>query len=336
VARPSALRRIATAAGVLLLLAVAAGATVAYVLAPVDPSGPPRIIVVPKGQTSLQIGERLAAAGLIRAGWGFAAAAQLRRVATRLQEGEYRLSPAMPLLQILDTLARGDVVLHQVTIPEGFTAAEIVDALAGAGIGTPKGLAALVQHGAPTFPYAFLSRTASGSLEGFLFPDTYRIPRYLADRQIVQRFLTRFADVVVPRARALASTRPLYEVITVASLVEREAKIPSERPVIAGVLYNRLARGMKLEVDATVLYALGRHKDVVTLDDLKVDSPYNTYRYAGLPPGPIANPGLASITAALRPADTRYLFYVARADGSHVFSRTFAEHLIAIRKYRGR
>lgn len=284
----------------------------------------------------MQIGEQLRAAGVIRSAWGFVAAARAKGVATSLQEGEYRISPAMRLLEIVDIMARGDVVLHSVTIPEGFTAEQIVDALGATGIGNAARLADLVRYGAAGYSYPFLRRAVGGSLEGFLFPDTYAIPRHLPDREIVALFLKRFAEVVIPRWQATAPSRSLFDIVTVASLIEREAKIPSERALIAGVLYNRLARGIRLEVDATVLYALGRHKDVVTLDDLAVDSPYNTYRHAGLPPGPIANPGLAAIDAALRPATTRYLFYVARADGSHVFSRTFEEHLIAIRKYRGR
>lgn len=320
----------------LFLIPSAAAAAVAYSLMPVDRTGAARFVEVPRGATTDQIGSRLHDAGLVRSRWAFTAAARAKGVAGRLREGEYRLSPAMPLLEIVDILARGDVVLRRVTIPEGYTAEQIVDTLTAAGIGTREGLTEFVRHGGDRFPYAFLRRAPGGSLEGFLFPDTYFIPRHLADREVVSLFLTRFADAVVPRWRETAPARSLFDVVIVASLIEREAKVSSERPLIAGVLYNRLAKGMRLEVDATVLYALGRHKDTVTLDDLAVDSPYNTYRHAGLPPGPIANPGLASITAALEPARTPYLFYVARADGSHVFSRTLTEHLIAIRKYRGK
>lgn len=330
----------------LFLIPSAAAAAVAYSLTPVDRAGATRIVEVPRGATTVEIGRRLHAAGVIRSPWAFSAAARVKGVAGRLHEGEYRLSPAMPLLDIVDTLARGDVVLRRVTIPEGYTAAQIVSALTAAGIGTPAGLTDLVRRGASRFPYEFLRRAPGGSLEGFLYPDTYFIPRHLADYEVVTLLLARFADVVLPRYRAAepalnpsgasGSGRSLFDVVIVASLVEREAKVPAERALIAGVLYNRLAKGMRLEVDATVLYALGRHKETVTFDDLAVDSPYNTYRHAGLPPGPIANPGLASIMAALQPARTPYLFYVARADGSHVFSRTLNEHLTAIRKYRGK
>jgi UPF0755 protein len=336
VPRPSRLRRAGLTAGAALVIAAGAAAAVALTLSPVDRSAPPRLVDIPRGATSESIGELLYASGLVRSARAFAIAARLKGVSGSLQEGEYRLSPALPLLDILEILARGEVVLRRVTIPEGFTAAEIVDALGAAGVGTREGLHDLVTRGGSRFGYPFLRGSPGGSLEGYLFPDTYLIPRRLADRDIVDLFLKHFSAVVVPRWQAAAPERSLHDLITMASLIEREARVPSERPIIASVLYNRLARGMRLEVDATVLYALGGHKDVVTFDDLAVDSPYNTYRYAGLPPGPIANPGLAAISAALKPAQTSYLFYVARADGSHVFSRTFSEHLIAIRKYRGR
>jgi UPF0755 protein len=131
------------------------------------------------------------------------------------------------------------------------------------------------------------------------------------------------------------SKRSLADIVTIASLIEREARIGKDRPLISGVIHNRLRKGMRLQVDATVLYALGEHKGRVTYEDLKVDSPFNTYRHKGLPPHPICNPGEASIRAALRPAKTEYLFYVARPDGSHVFTRTYAEHQQAIRAIRG-
>ena len=305
-------------------------------LRPVDPSGTSRIVFVPAGASSAEIGRRLEAAGVIRRAGDFVIAVRLRGVTRSLQEGEYRLSPAMGLLQIVDRIARGEVVLYPVTIPEGFTARQIVDALDTAGLGDREVLLALVSTGARTFDYEFLRTLRGMSLEGYLFPDTYRIPRHLDERAVLGLFLDRFAEIVLPRWREAGSSRSLHEIVTIASMVEREARMSSERPLIAGVISNRLARGWKLEVDATVLYALGRHKSVVTFADLRVNSPYNTYLHPGLPPGPIANPGLASIEAALHPAATEYLYYVARADGSHVFSRTLAEHQAAVRRFRGR
>ncbi len=319
-----------------VVAAVGIAAALTAALRPVDPSGRPRIVFVPAGASSAEIGRRLEEAGVIRRASDFVVAVRLRGLTRSLQEGEYNLSPAMGLLQIVDRIARGEVVLYPVTIPEGFTARQILDELVRAGLGNRDALLALMSTGAKTFDYEFLRALRGMSLEGYLFPDTYRIPRHLDERAVIALFLGRFSDIVLPRWREGGGGRSLHEIITIASMVEREAKVSAERPLIAGVIRNRLARGWKLEVDATVLYALGRHKSVVSFADLQVNSPYNTYLHPGLPPGPIANPGLASIEAALHPAATEYLYYVARADGSHVFSRTLAEHQAAVRRYRGR
>jgi UPF0755 protein len=320
------------AAVVVVAAALAVGARA--VLAPVDPGGAERIVIIRPGSTAREIGLRLEGAGIVRSASHFELAARARGVAHRLQEGEYRLSPSMPLLRVVDALARGEVVLHPVTIPEGFTAEQVVRALARAGLGDPGRLRTLVRDGAGQFSFDFLEAVPRGSLEGYLFPETYLLPRFLGEREVIRRFLTEFDRLVIPAWREAGMPRPLHEIVTVASMVEREARVPGDRALIAGVIYNRLARGWRLEVDATVLYALGEHKAVATYQDLKVDSPYNTYLHAGLPPGPIANPGLGAIRAALRPARTEFFFYVARPDGSHAFSRTLSEHLANVRRYR--
>jgi UPF0755 protein len=166
-------------------------------------------------------------------------------------------------------------------------------------------------------------------MEGYLFPDTYHIGSRTTEEEIIKMMLKRFNDELVKLDYVEKITLPglsLHNAVTLASLVEREAREDSERPVIAGVIMNRLNRGMKLQIDATVLYALGGHKEKVYYKDLEVDSPYNTYLYYGLPPGPIAFPGEASLKAAIEPAITDYLYYVAKPDGSHAFARTLAEH----------
>ena len=261
----------------------------------------------------------LRSAGVVRRSSHFVLAVRARRLTRALQGGEYALSPSMTLLDIVDIISRGQVMLHPVTIPEGFTAVEIVGVLVQEGLGDRARLAEIAARGAALFPHDFLHWTPVRSLEGYLFPDTYRLPRGIPERDVIRALLDRFGQVVVPMWQAGGRGRSLHEVVTMASLVEREARLPQEQALIAGVLYNRLRRGMRLEVDATVL---------------GVDSPYNTYRHAGLPPGPIANPGLAAIRAVLAPVATNYLYYVARPDGSHVFSRTYQEHLAAIRRYR--
>lgn len=293
-------------------------------------------MVIPPGASTADIGCRLQAAGLVRRGSDVVLLARVLGLTRSLQEGEYLLSPAMGLLEIVTTINHGEVLLYPVTIPEGLTAEEIAQTLASRNLGDRDRFLEIIRHGAALFAYDFLPRARVDSLEGYLFPDTYHFPRGLPERELIRQFLDRFSQAVVPRWQSQGGGRTLHDIVTMASMVEREAKVPEERALIAGVLYNRLRLGMHLAVDATVLYALGRHKTVVTFNDLKVDSPYNTYLHAGLPPGPIANPGLAAIEAALRPTPTGYLYYVAKPDGSHAFSRTLAEHLAAVRRYQRR
>jgi UPF0755 protein len=327
-------RRVAVVALLGALAVAGASAVGAALLRPVASDGPAQAILIPPGESLPAIAARLYAAGLIRSPLAFVGAARLRRLDDRLQSGEYLLTPAMSTIEILEKIARGQVLLHRVTIPEGYTAAQIADAVAQAGVADRAAFLRVVQRDGGPFGLDFLE--GRSNLEGYLFPDTYYFPRGLPVRQVALAMLTRFGEQVTPELRARMRSRglSLHQVLTVASLVEREAKIPVERAIIAGVIYNRLRLGWRLEIDATVLYALGRHREQITAADLLVDSPYNTYRYVGLPPGPICSPGLAAIEAAAQPAETPYLFYVLRRDGSHAFSRTFEEHQRAVRRWR--
>lgn len=299
-------------------------------------SAAPVTVIIPPGEPAAAIGRRLAGAGLVRSPWTVVAAARLLGVADRLRHGEYALSPSQSAIEMVRILARGESVQHRVTVPEGYTVVQIADVLAAAGLVDRGRFLALALRGGRRFERPTLAGLPSGSLEGYLFPDTYHFTRGLDEAAVVERFLDRFDARVDPALREAARARglTLHELLTVASMIEREARVPDERPVIAGVIYNRLTRGMRLEIDATVLYALGEHRTVVTFKDLEVESPYNTYRRAGLPPGPIANPGLDSIRAAAAPADVPFLYYVLRPDGRHHFSRTLNEHLDAVRRYR--
>lgn len=307
---------------------------VGWALGPVG-TGPAVQVTIPQGASTPQIAQTLRERGLIRDAWAFRMLARWQGLEARLQAGEYRFAPDEGARRILSRLAAGDVVRYPVTIPEGYTVAQIGEALARAGLADRERFLRFA-HEADRFWIPQMRGNATGSLEGYLFPDTYLLPRGLPEERIVQMMVNRFREAA---GALLAGPLPLgltaHEVVTVASLVEREARLAPERARIAGVIYNRLQRGMRLEVDATVLYALGRHKDVVLYRDLEVDSPYNTYRFAGLPPGPIANPGLAAIEAAVRPEAHDFLYYVARTDGSHVFSRTLEEHNRAIRAIHG-
>jgi UPF0755 protein len=237
----------------------------------------------------------------------------------------------MSLRAVIHKITEGRVDAVKVTIPEGFTVWQIADKLAENGLVDRARFLELVTHGGRSF----VAESPAGTerLEGYLFPSTYLIPVRASPREIVTQMLDTFRNQVIPELaantdRLSVDGKPVsvHQVVTVASLVEREAKKPADRPLVSAVIWNRLARGMRLQVDATVLYAMGEHRPRLYYRDLGIDSPYNTYTHVGLPPGPIANPGLASIRAALHPARVDYLYYVARPDGSHIFSRTLEEH----------
>lgn len=252
-----------------------------------------------------------------------------------LKAGEYRFSEPLTTPQVLDKLRRGEVLTHAVTLVEGLTREETVEALAEAGFGDRR---KLDEATASPALVADLDPEAT-DLEGYLFPDTYSFARGTPEREIVATLVANFRrhwhEEIAPIAERQARSRkggPLAgvrAVVTLASIVEKEAQVDEERPVIAGVYRNRLARGIGLYADPTVIYALkrvGRWDGNLRRPDLQIDSPYNTYRYPGLPPGPICSPGLASLRAAAAPADVPYLYFVSRNDGTHVFSETRREH----------
>lgn len=292
------------------------------------------VVHVPPGADAGQVAELLYRHGLIRSRLAFRLRARWRGLEGRLQAGEYRFRPAETLDQLLDRLASGDVIRYRVTIPEGYTAQQIADLLHRLGLVDRAAFLREVGN-VPAHRIPEMEGNQTSSVEGYLFPDTYEFPRGLPARAVVATMIARFREAT---RELWALPRPLglspHAVVTVASLVEREARHDEERRRIAGVVYNRLRREMPLQVDATVLYALGRHKERVLYADLDVPSPYNTYRRRGLPPGPIANPGRESLRAALQPELHDFLYYVARQDGTHVFSRTLSEHERAVRALR--
>lgn len=237
-----------------------------------------------------------------------------------IQPGLYEFSPSETPEQILQKLEKGETIATRVTIPEGFTLKKIA--------------ARLKEKGVITDDDAFLTlATEPENLEGYLFPDTYFFAPGITPEAVIAQMRSNFTARVETGMDWDNKSRA--EIITVASLVEREAVTDADRPKIAGVIYNRLARHMKLEIDATVQYALPEHKARLLYSDLKIDSPYNTYRVVGLPPGPICSPGLSSVQAALQPEKHDYLYYVLGATGkNHVFAKTFAEHKINVAHYR--
>jgi len=273
------------------------------------------------------VARRLEGRGLVRSARAFLLLARLKGLDREVKAGGYRIRPGWAW-EVLGALVRGRREAIWVTFPEGFTARQMARRLAELGLANEQVFMMLFRMGKGAFPeFDFLPE--GKTLEGYLFPDTYLVEVGLDEREIIRMLLRRFEEVVVRGLERELGRSPLslHQVVTLASLVEKEAKLEEERPLIAGVLLGRLRRGMKLECNASLLYVLGEPKLWLTKRDVSIDSPYNTYLHPGLPPGPICNPGLASILAVLRPRRTDFLFYVARPDGSHYFSRTYREHL---------
>ncbi|NLG79461.1 MAG: endolytic transglycosylase MltG [Firmicutes bacterium] len=290
---------------------------------------------IERGLTSSGIGKVLARQGLVRSQVAFEAAARLAGVQDRLKAGTYRLSSRMGTFGILRALAEGRVERVRFTVPEGYNLAEIASLLDGKGLASRERFLSLAKGEVHGFRVEAGGREFSGNLEGYLFPDTYEIESGLSEETIIAAMVRRFAEVVLPEfarddVAEAAKALGLHGVVTIASMVEKEARIPEDRPVVAAVFYNRLKRRMPLQSCATVQYALGTWKERLSYDDLKVESPYNTYLVPGLPPGPIASPGLSSIRAALHPAEVDYLYFAADEHGGHIFSRTFREHQRAL------
>jgi UPF0755 protein len=255
--------------------------------------------------------------------------------ATRLKAGEYRFDREMTVDEVIRKLARGEVYLRSLTFPEGLTIRQMARLYEGAGFGTASAFTEAATN------VALVSRIdpAARDLEGYLFPDTYALPRRATAVDVVRTMVARFETVFSPALGDAAASLGMSprEAVILASIVEKETARPDERPIVAAVYQNRLQVRMGLQCDPTVIYALeraGRYTGHLTHADLSFDSPYNTYRYAGLPPGPIASPGRASLEAAVRPAPVNYLYFVSRNDGSHAFAATLDEHTRNVQQYQ--
>jgi UPF0755 protein len=323
-------------AGVAILLAVLAAAAVGRLYYRLKhPSGAGALsavtIVFPQGTTTAQIFRRLAETGVVPDGRVAEVYYRLYRSKTRLQAGEYLFDRPMPIDDVINRMGRGEVVKYSVVVPDGLTAEETFQLFWSRGIGGPEGFERALQE------TELLPGLTSGvsDLEGFLFPDTYLVTRSTSARAIVDLMVAQFRKNFTPEMREQAQRLglTLLQAVTLASIVEKESGLPSEGPEIASVYLNRLKRGMRLQADPTVIYALRRDKKwngTLYRSDYAYDSPYNTYVYAGLPPGPICNPGTNALKSAVTPARTDYLYFVADTSGGHRFSRTFEEHLAAI------
>ncbi|MFP6868582.1 MAG: endolytic transglycosylase MltG [Nitrospinota bacterium] len=302
---------------------------------PTAPSRTGKILFRVKAGMGLgKISRELARAGLIRRPRIFQLQVRLRGGAHRIFVGTYRLSPSMPPRRIYRIIIEGRVAERSITIPEGFNLKEIAALIEKAGFGKRSEVLRLARDP------AFLSNLhiREDSLEGYLFPDTYRFPLDTPPRRILAKLVRTLRQKFGPELAKRASevNLSLHETLTLASVIEKETSLDAERPLVAAVFVNRLRRKMRLQSDPTVIYALPHYDGNIRREDLAYDSRYNTYRYKGLPPGPIASPGFASIRAALYPAQVDYLYFVANLKGGHQFSRTYREHRKAVWRFQKR
>lgn len=326
-----------TLAPVLAAAILCAGGIAAYQwmtepLAPPGSTGPVKIIDIPDGASFRQVAALLKKEGVIASQWAFLLLGKLTLADRRILAGEYAVHPGMRPMDILADMQNGRVILHSITIPEGFTAVQIADLLEQRGLAERGEFIRLVHD------RAFIRSLDldAASLEGYLFPNTYRFPRREKVGDMIQTMVAGLWRTFTPelRARAREVNMTPHQVLTLASLIEKETSVGDERPLISAVFHNRLKRSIPLQSDPTVIYGLTSFNGNLTRRDLAAPSPYNTYRITGLPPGPIASPGADSIRAALYPAPTSYLYFVARNDGTHKFSSSLTEHNRAVDKYQ--
>lgn len=295
-------------------------------------------VVVPPGSSTYSVQQILEKNEIIKPNSSFSIVARILGMAKGIQAGEYKFSPNEPLITVLWRLKKGDVLPPEeirVTFPEGASIYKMGEILAKEEVSWAKNFKNLTDRGITADlrerHWGIFKYIPSESLEGYLYPDTYSFFPDAPMSAVVEVMLNRFEEVVVPfwQKSEKETKMTLHEIITLASIIEKEAQRPEERAIISSVYTNRLRIRMHLGADPTIKYALERPTKRVFLNQLNIDSPYNTYRRYGLPPGPICNPGIESIKAAVYPAKTDYLYFVARKDGSHVFSRTNEEHLKA-------
>jgi len=290
----------------------------------------PVMIEFPRGTSTSQMASMLADKGVIQYPWLFLAARLVRR-GERLQAGEYQFAKAASPLDVYGRIARGDIFYMELLVPEGYNMFDVAEAVAKLGTISAEDFLAVARD--PSLIHDLDPHAQT--LEGYLFPNKYRVYRKTTAREICRMMTNEF------RAQwqlLAASGQSAHDVVTLASLVEREARLPEERPRVASVFANRLRIGMRLQCDPTTVYAAlldGRYRGVIHQSDLESTNLYNTYQHAGLPPGPIANPGLSAIKAALAPDETPYLYFVAKADGSggHTFSDSLQKHDVAVAQY---
>ncbi|OUS78270.1 aminodeoxychorismate lyase [Paenibacillus sp. MY03] len=311
------------------------------------PAGAVKQVAISRGMSANSVADTLEENGIIKNSFVFGYYLQLKDEGSRFQAGLYEMSPGMDNAAIIAKLNAGDTIAEETirfTIPEGYTVLQIADKLAADGLINKEKFLDVAENGR-SWANAESAQAIPDDdklhkrLEGYLFPETYELKKDSTEEQIITRMLQetdrKLAALPEDWQDAMeASGRTLHEIMTIASLIEREVVVDEERALVSSVIYNRLAKPMRLQIDAAVQYALDEPKERLLTKDLEIDSPYNTYKNDGLPPGPIASPSLASIEAAIYPAQSDYLFYVTKKDGSqsHLFAKTYNEHLRNIDK----
>ncbi|MYD31805.1 MAG: endolytic transglycosylase MltG [Nitrospira sp. SB0677_bin_15] len=321
--------------GVLILVA-GCGFAVLGQLQPVGNASQVVVLDIVEGSSLSDVAERLHRQELIKSDWAFVWLGRLSGSDRKVIPGEYEFHGGMDPSLILEKIIRGEVIQYAVTIPEGFSVSRIADLL------HEKRLADREEFLQCTRDPVFIETLSLSvdnrvdNLEGYLFPDTYQFARHVAPDRLIATMVARFKQTVTEedRRRAAELGLSMHQAVTLASVIEKETAKPDERTLISGVFHNRLRKNIPLQSDPTVIYALNGFDGNLRKKDLSIDSPYNTYRVVGLPPGPIANPGSAAFRAALYPEPSQYLYFVSRNDGSHEFSATLAEHNRAVRKYQ--
>ena len=292
----------------------------------------PRIVEIPPHQGLLDIARRLDEAGVVRSPVGFALLALVRGNARNLKAGEYEVPQGSNTFAVLSLLEGGKVLNHTVLLREGFTLAELAHVVEAEGLARSEDVVRVGRD--PLFLRTL--EIPGGSVEGYLFPDTYQFVKGVTPEEMLARMVAKMRAQLTPDILKAAEDRGLnaHQLLTLASIIEREGVLRSELPLISAVFWNRLKRDMPLQADPTVQYAVGKGRQALTRADLQVDHPFNTYRRVGLPPGPIANPGLPAIQAAANPARANYLYFVALDDRRHQFSENLSAHNDAVARYR--
>lgn len=330
-------KKIKMAAGALAVVVFLAGAAGWYAYALDRPAGREGVVLtIPREATGADIAALLEEKGVIRSAGLFRFSLRLTGETAAMQQGYYRLTQGLTVREAIEALKHGRAESATVTIPEGTTVRQMADIFRKANI---KGAADFEKTAASYVRYDDMKTEPPAPIrgEGFLWADTYEIPLDFTAKDICDLLYEKTNEALTPAIREKAKEKNLtiYQLMTIASLVEREARLPEDQVPIASVILTRLARGMPLQIDATVQYALGKTKPELTFADLEISSPYNTYLHEGLPPGPIASPGLSAIQAVLAAEPGEYLYYVAQKDGRHVFTKTLAEHEAKIEEIYG-